>query len=208
MSAAQRLPAGRRSVDGLSAGQVAEHQRRRILAAMAEVVAAKGYPATTVADVIAAAGVSRATFYDQFSDKLDCFLAAFDAASARVVAAVRPAGQRGPADTRPAFGDVIAGYLDVLVTDAAFASVFLVDIYAAGPAGVQRRATGQKRFAIAVAELVGATTPAEHFACEAFVAAVGALVTARIAAGDTTGVRELREPLTDLATRMLATFTT
>ncbi|HLY34581.1 MAG TPA: TetR family transcriptional regulator, partial [Jatrophihabitantaceae bacterium] len=62
MSAATRLPPGRRPAGGLTKQDVTEHQRRRILAAMAEVVAAKGYAATTVRDVITAAAVSRATF--------------------------------------------------------------------------------------------------------------------------------------------------
>jgi AcrR family transcriptional regulator len=38
-------------------------QRGRMLGAMADAVASKGYAATTVADVVAGAGVSRKTFY-------------------------------------------------------------------------------------------------------------------------------------------------
>src|SRR5690242_3020391 len=53
-------------------------QRGRVLEAMVKAVAEKGYAATTIADVVARAGVSRRTFYEQFRDKEACFLAAFD----------------------------------------------------------------------------------------------------------------------------------
>src|SRR5687768_6636573 len=56
-----------------------ESQRERMLAAMAEAVAAKGYARVAVADVIALAGVSRKTFYEHFANKDACLLAAFDA---------------------------------------------------------------------------------------------------------------------------------
>ncbi len=51
-------------------------QRERLLAAFTELCAAAGYRDTTIAEVIANAGVSRATFYECFSDKDDCLLAA------------------------------------------------------------------------------------------------------------------------------------
>ena len=55
-----------------------ESQRQRILQAMIEVVAERGYPETRVVDVIGVAGVSRKTFYELFASKEDCFLAAYD----------------------------------------------------------------------------------------------------------------------------------
>lgn len=61
-----------------------EPRRDLILAAMIQVVGAKGYKATSVADVIEEAGTSRTTFYKHFSDKHDCFLAAYDSLVERV----------------------------------------------------------------------------------------------------------------------------
>ena len=55
-----------------------ESQRGRILTAMVEVTAERGYADCRIADVIAYAGVSRKTFYELFSDKEECFLAAYD----------------------------------------------------------------------------------------------------------------------------------
>lgn len=43
---------------------------------MIDVAVRDGYAAASIAQVIAAAGVSRPTFYDHFADKDDCFLAA------------------------------------------------------------------------------------------------------------------------------------
>jgi AcrR family transcriptional regulator len=54
----------------------ASTQRQRLLGAIMHVAACRGYEHVTVAQVIARAGVSRATFYRHFDDKEDCFLAA------------------------------------------------------------------------------------------------------------------------------------
>ncbi len=62
---------------------VARHQRARLYGAMIEAVDRQGYKATTVAHVIALAGVSRRAFYEQFANKEDCFLATYDIAVAR-----------------------------------------------------------------------------------------------------------------------------
>lgn len=69
-----KLPSGRH---GLSRDVVVQSQRDRMVDAMIAVVAQQGYSETTVADIISTAGVSRATFYEQFADKEDCFVAAY-----------------------------------------------------------------------------------------------------------------------------------
>lgn len=61
-----------------------ETRRQSILEAMVRVVGRKGYKATSVADTIEEAGVSRTTFYKHFDDKHDCFLAAYDMLVERV----------------------------------------------------------------------------------------------------------------------------
>src|ERR1044072_1985797 len=53
-------------------------QRERLLDGVAATVSLRGYAATPVAEILKAAGVSRRTFYEQFADKEDCFLAAYD----------------------------------------------------------------------------------------------------------------------------------
>src|SRR3954449_11124855 len=123
---AEQLPRGRHR---LSREQVAASQRRRMLAAMTAAVAEEGYVRTTVADVIAGAGVSRETFYQHFSDKEECFLAAFDAASERLLAQVaqRPPGAP-PADPIARLDRLLAVYLSALAADPALSRVFLVEV--------------------------------------------------------------------------------
>lgn len=62
-----------------------ETRRQSILEAMVRVVGHQGYKATSVADVIAEADVSRTTFYKHFEDKHECFLAAYDMVTERVM---------------------------------------------------------------------------------------------------------------------------
>jgi AcrR family transcriptional regulator len=190
---AEKLPSGRQARATLTRADVVAHQRRRLLLAMVDEVAERGYPAVTVAHVIAGAGVSRATFYEQFDDKESCFLAAFDAAIGILLTG---------ADRQPGIAELLRTYLDRLAANPGYAKVFLVDIHAVGTAGMLRRTASQQRFVAVVARVVGAQTAADRFSCEAFVAATGALVTARLAAGDADTLRELHAPLVGLAERI------
>ncbi len=85
-----RLPAERGEASFVR-DQVDGIQRARVLAALCEVATERGAGATTVAHIVARAGVSRRTFYELFADRDDCFLAAFDQAVERVGARVAPA---------------------------------------------------------------------------------------------------------------------
>jgi AcrR family transcriptional regulator len=82
---AGRLPRGRHK---LSRSTVMANQRERLLAATTEALAEHGYSALTVDHVIDGAGVSRATFYQQFGDKHECVLAAHEAAFERLREAI------------------------------------------------------------------------------------------------------------------------
>ena len=73
---------------------VREAQRVRMLAAMVQAVAEKGYARVAVADVIERAGVSRKTFYEQFANKEDCFLAAYDATVDDLLATIDASASR------------------------------------------------------------------------------------------------------------------
>jgi AcrR family transcriptional regulator len=53
-------------------------QRQRIVEAMVECCAEKTYAATTIADIVSQASISRTTFYKRFSGKRECFDAALD----------------------------------------------------------------------------------------------------------------------------------
>src|SRR4051794_11577836 len=133
---AERLPRGRH---GLSRDEVLASQRGRMLDAICQAVAEKGYAETAVADVLERAGVSRETFYEHFAGKEDCFLSAYELASLTLREAVADAVSDGDADPLDQFDRTMAAYLQTMSEQRAYARVFLVDVYAAGPAALSRR---------------------------------------------------------------------
>lgn len=59
--------------------------KKRLTEAMIATAARYGYGKASVAKVVARAGVSRATFYEHFKDKEECFLAAYREVAQRIV---------------------------------------------------------------------------------------------------------------------------
>jgi AcrR family transcriptional regulator len=197
----QQLPRGRH---GLPREQVLASQRGRILAAVAEAVAEKGFARVTVADVISRAGVSRETFYEQFSDKEEAFLAALDAGAdllLQTIVGVLPEPSASPLER---LDGMLGAYLALLASEPSFAKAYLIDAYGAGAAATARRIELQERFVDVIAGILELRTDAaaDRFACEALVAAVSALVTARIGTGRAGELPELREPLLELTRRL------
>ena len=145
---AHQLPPGRH---GLSRTFVAENQRERILAAVADVASAASYGEMTVEGIIVTAGVSRRTFYEHFKNKDDAFLAAYEEASMRLLTAVRAAYE-----SREGFAERIQigieTFLMLLAADPAFARMCIVEVMAAGPEAVQRRNKAMQAFAAMIDE--------------------------------------------------------
>ncbi|MCK2215575.1 TetR/AcrR family transcriptional regulator [Actinomadura sp. ATCC 31491] len=73
---------------GRIAGVTAAETRERLLAAAAEVFAARGYDGTRVADIAAAAGVSNGALYAHFGSKAELIVAALRAHGREKLAAV------------------------------------------------------------------------------------------------------------------------
>lgn len=134
-----------RGPHGLPRRVVLLSQRRRLLDGMVQAVAEKGYARTTVADVIKHARVSRTAFYEQFADKEDCFLAAYDdgdrAHYRRVAEAV---GEETSFVAQLRLG--ARAYLGTLAAHPPFARVFLLEVFAAGPRAARKRAEHQARY--------------------------------------------------------------
>jgi len=123
------LPGGHH---GLSREQVAESQRERLLAALAHTVAANGYGATTITEIVKAASVSSRDFYESFDSKEDCFLAAFDA----VVAHLRELASAAAAPVPDWPGQVVAALraaLDFFAAEPDLARLCLVEPVTASP---------------------------------------------------------------------------
>lgn len=142
------LPRGRHAV---AREVVVASQRWRLLEAIAACVAEHGYAATTVTQVIARAGVSRKTFYEQFTDKRACFLAAwevgFELLLGQVAAAVADA--RG---WEAKLREGARAYLEALAAEPTFARSFLIEVLGAGDDALARRAEMIDRFAALIAE--------------------------------------------------------
>jgi AcrR family transcriptional regulator len=146
-----RFPAGVRT---LPADLVKAIQRERLLAAMIQTVTEIGYNGLTVQNVLTRAGISRPTFYEQFKDKEDCFLAAFDTAAAqmrkRIGAAVGAAG----AGWRDQLRSGIAELLRFIADEPEEARTVIVEARASSPAGLRRRDELLDHFAACIDDLV------------------------------------------------------
>src|SRR5690606_37798114 len=106
-----------------------------------------------VAAVLTRAGVSRQTFYELYDNKLGCFIDALDVVGETLLAELSDAfADDAPPDRRAAAA--ASRYLDTLADHLPFARLFLVEVHAAGPEAMRRRATFQDRI---VDELVAAT---------------------------------------------------
>ncbi len=98
--AASARKAGAPNGAALPSGGVVEIQRARILAAITELVREQGVAGITVAHIVGRSCVSRRTFYDLFTDRDDCLLAAFERALERATAVVLPAYEAAGREAR------------------------------------------------------------------------------------------------------------
>jgi AcrR family transcriptional regulator len=203
------LPRGRHN---LTREQVGTAQRERILTGMVQALAENGYARTTVADVIARAHTSRETFYEHFANKQACFLAAYQGAVDELTEAMRAsfeqappvdAGGQGSGQRRGRFENALGAYLDAMASQPGLAHTFMIEVYGAGPEAWKRRAEVLERFGDVVFELARdepalASFPDPRFAVRSLVAAISAMVTGLIAAGDYEALPGLRAPVMEL----------
>ena len=128
-----RLPRG---PHGLTREQVQASQRQRLLDAVLDVVGERGYAAATVADITTAAGVSRTTFYEQFRNKLEAFLTAYDEFGKAFLADVAGTPTTTPGDTLTAAGERL---VDLGRRRPLACRAFLLEIHAVGEEGLEHR---------------------------------------------------------------------
>lgn len=111
----------------------ADH-RERLLEGMASSVRAKGFQATTLADVVGAARVSRRTFYEHFQDPVDCYVALLEAMAAQMIARIVEAIEEGGTpDER--LDRAVGSYLDLLEADPTLMRSFLRELHLTGERG-------------------------------------------------------------------------
>ncbi len=183
-----------------------------MLLGMAEMVADKGYARTSVADVLKRVHVSRDTFYQHFSGKEDCFLAALDQCGDTIFGAVvnavisaEPDATGSPLDR---FDRALRVYLDTLTDEWTLARTFFLEGYAAGPVAQQRRFEVQERFVKILAanfaeDPAWRTVPDPLFAARTLAAALNSLVTGVLASGERDRLPALHGPVTELLRHLL-----
>jgi AcrR family transcriptional regulator/DNA-binding MarR family transcriptional regulator len=176
-------------------------QRGRLLSATFTIVGERGYEGVTARSVSERAGVSNRTFYECFSDREDCFLAAFNHAIDGLELGVRMgwASELGwTARVRAA----LAALLVTLDREPAVRRLVFVEALAAGPRVLARRARVLESLAAVVDEgRANAKAPSRlpPLVAEGVVGATFGVIHARLL--------ELRpEPLIELLGSLMATI--
>jgi AcrR family transcriptional regulator len=137
------LPRGQH---GHNRDTIVASQRARMLYAMIRLSAEKGYSEVTIANVVALAGVSRTTFYSQFTDRENCFIAAYDACHFALVQAVL-GSQRDGMSWDERLDATVRAYLRYCQERPHMLRAILVQIHAAGVRAWEHREAAHDRFA-------------------------------------------------------------
>jgi AcrR family transcriptional regulator len=194
----ERLPRGRH---GLPREFVAQNQRERLLAALAECLEEKGYERTTVASIGTRAGVSKSDFYKQFESKDACFIAAYDDAVERIRASVKEACAE-----RKDWGSGVLDALDALLrlfeAEPAQAQLVLVEGLRAGRGVYDRYQVAIQSFVPYLRD--GAPAPAggerpPEATDEAVVGGIASLLARRVLAGEAKKMRGLLPDIAEFA---------
>ena len=177
---------------------------------MVQAVAEKGYAHVAVADVVERAAVSRKTFYEQFANKEECFMAAYDAGVDRLLATIDGALAEPTPDWLTAVRRAVEVYLASMAASPAFARACLIEVLGAGPAALARRDVVQSRFADQLAAIhrrARADIPdIPELPPTTFRAAVGAvneLVTAHVLEHGAETLAALTDPILDVHLALL-----
>lgn len=145
----------------MTSTRTAEELRDDLTGGLAAAVAEKGYQATTIADIVMHARVSKRTFYEHFADKEACLMALYEQGCLHLLAVVRSAADRPGAGWRELVNDGVTAYLNTLESMPAVTRTLLVEIQAAGPKAYRLRQQMQRRFADTLVEVVDAARAAD-----------------------------------------------
>lgn len=185
---------------------VTHHQRERMLTAVMELVAERGYRSVSVADIVKRAATARLKFYENFSSKQDCFFAAYDRAFEealhRVGEACEEAGDSFPARVSAGIGAL----LTFIAAEPAQARACIVEAPSLGPDMEGRGARAREGFAALLhggREAAGETELPENVE-ESVLGGLYWLLYHALLSGEPERIEDLGPELTDFA---LAPFT-
>lgn len=130
----------------LSRSFVVHSQRERILDAVANLSATRGYAALTVEDIVEEAAVSLQAFYEHFADREDAFLVAYEVGHGKGLAIVERAFDSAP-DWRTGVRAGITALFDFLASEPSFAHMALIDALIATPSTAEHSNRGVTLYA-------------------------------------------------------------
>jgi AcrR family transcriptional regulator len=140
-----------RSPARASAPPAGATRRERVLRATAAAVCAKGYRDTTVTDIVALAGVSRRSFYNEFQSKADAFVAAYEHGFQLTLMACTPAFFISASWPERVWASAQA-FTGFLSREPIFAHLGFLECYALGPDFTQRAYEIQLAFTLFLEE--------------------------------------------------------
>jgi AcrR family transcriptional regulator len=121
-------------------------QRRRILRAVGELVAKRGYGDVTVELIVKRAHVSYRTFYKHFSGKEDCFLALFDRVFVSTERTIRDRLETEDGPWAEQVALALRTWIELIVADPIIARAIIVEAPTVGPAIRDRYERASKAF--------------------------------------------------------------
>ncbi len=136
------------------ASEATEH-RRRLFEGMARSVAAHGYGASTIADIVREACVSRRTFYEHFATKADCLIALYESASRNALTVLRASidPHRG---WQTQVEQATEAYLGCLASNPILIRTLFVEILGLGAPGLAARRRVNQEIATFVLTVINA----------------------------------------------------
>jgi AcrR family transcriptional regulator len=136
-----------------------QSQRDRLVEAIIELAAQRGYQAVSVTELCSRAGISPVTFYEQFAGKEECFLAGYLACGERLLSQMRPLAIEGRD-----WWETVCLALEVLLRglerDPDAGRILFVEAFAEGPLIRAERERVLAEFERTVRELVARIPPA------------------------------------------------
>lgn len=170
-------------------------QRERLIVAMLRAASELGYRGTNVQDVIERAGVSRPTFYEHFTNKEDCFLAAFDTSAKRLRDKVDAAARAGGENWRDRVRLGLEAVLSFVRAEPDTARTLIVEARAASVDAVMRRVELLDHFSNCLdtqaRELLPETSQRSEVTASGVVGGVEALLYSRLCKDEFDGIEEL-----------------
>jgi AcrR family transcriptional regulator len=188
----------------LSREFIAVHKRRRIMDAIAELTAERGYDATKIGDIVRRAGVARKTLYDNFDGKEEVFLNAFDAAVEESVQRVEGACAEIDDGWQERVQAGLAAFLGYVAEHPALARMCLIEALSATPAATERYEEAMQRFVKLTRDTVPSDDLLPETIDETLVGGVAWIVYQQIRRHETEKAEDL---LPELSEFMLAPFT-